>query len=157
MKKLLLIALLMALGSHSKSQESDQYYRIRKELHDEIVWKYSLLDSMEYRLDSLNRVNQNIYADLLNVEQELEAKLEEAYLLRQSLVENQVNYETTQARFQRLRKQYYYKLKYDKPQKIIITRKKLILPSDERKILYVMASLAVIFAGTSIAVTQIMR
>lgn len=67
-----------------------------------------------------------------------------------------LNYESTQDRFQQLRKQY-YKLKYDKPQKIIITRKKLILPSDERKILYVMASLAVIFAGTSIAVTYIMN
>jgi hypothetical protein len=156
MKLLLLIALLTALGSHSRAQAPDQYYRIRKELHDEIVRKYSLLDSMEYRLDSLNRVNQNIYADLQSVARELEAKLEEAYQLRQSLVENQVNYESTEARFQRLRKQY-YKLKYDKPRKIIITRKKLILPSDERKILYVMASLAVIFAGTSIAVTQIMR
>jgi hypothetical protein len=102
------------------------------------------------------RVNQNIYADLFSVEQELGSKLKEAYQLRQCLVENQINCESTKARFQRLRKQY-YKLKYDKPQKIIITRKKLILPSDERKILYVMASLAVIFAGTSIAVTQMMR
>ena len=156
MKPIYLIALLIAWASHSRAQEPDQYYRIRKDLHDEIERKYLLLDSMEYRLDSLSRRNEVIYDDLLRVERALDAKLEEAYHLRQSLLENQVNYESTEARFQRLRKQY-FKLKYDKPRKIIITRKKLILPSDERKILYVMASLAIIFAGTSIAVTQIMQ
>jgi hypothetical protein len=109
---------------------------------------------MEYRLDSLSQANKILYGDLLQVERELDNKLEEAYRLRQDLMKNQVNYESTEASFQQLRKQY-YKLKYDKPQKIIITRKKLVLPRDERKMIYVLVSLAVIFTGTSFLITHI--
>ena len=76
MKPIFLIALLIAWASHSHAQQnrqtlpeaSPEYYRIRKDLHDEIERKYRLLDSMEYRLDSLNRRNEVIYNDLLRVE-----------------------------------------------------------------------------------------
>jgi hypothetical protein len=136
--------------------EKGQYYMLRKDIHDELERQILTLDSLQETLDSLNRVNRNIYSSMLTLESELERKMDEAYFLRQSLVENQIFYELTQDQYNDLRKKY-FKLKYHKPEKVIITRKKFILPSEERKIIVVMGALALTFVGLSIGITSMMQ
>lgn len=136
--------------------EKGQYYMLRKDVHDKLERQISTLDSLQATLDSLNQVNRKIYTDMLSLESELEQKMNEAYYLRQSLVDNQIYYEATQDQFYDLRKKY-FQLKYHKPEKVIITRKKILMPSDERKTLIVLGFVSVSFALTSILVTSILK
>jgi hypothetical protein len=129
---------------------------LRKDIHDELERQILTLDSIKSSLDSLNRVNQRIYSSMLSLEAELDQKMEEAYYLRQSLVENQVYYELAQENYNALRKKY-FKLKYHKPEKVIVTQKKYILPSDERKLFVVLGFVTLSFVGVSIAATTLLQ
>lgn len=129
--------------------EREVEYQIRQEL--------ATLDSIRQINDSLKRKNEKIYADLLILENTIEQKLQESYLLRQELVDALLMYEFQKSHYKALLKKYNKILNSRKPEKIMIIKKKYLLQDQDKKIFSVLLFTGATFTLAGIAITKFLQ